>query len=63
MQLASYTATLPGVQGVFNRLIRWRFDGAYSHSEIAFEPAADAAAAQALHDDIVARGDLIAEGL
>lgn len=39
MQLASYTATLPGVQGVFNRLIRWRFDGAYSHSEIAFEPA------------------------
>jgi hypothetical protein len=38
MKLASYKATRPGFQGLFNRLIRWRFDGAYSHTEIVFEP-------------------------
>lgn len=38
MQLASYKATRPGLQGLFNRLIRWRFSGIYSHSEVVFEP-------------------------
>lgn len=38
MQLASYKSTRPGLQGLFNRLIRWRFAGAYSHSEVVFEP-------------------------
>lgn len=38
MKLASYKGTRPGLQGVMNRLIRWRFDGPYSHSEIVFEP-------------------------
>lgn len=39
MQLASYKANHAGWQGWFNRLIRWRFSGLYSHSEIVFEPA------------------------
>ncbi|HSV81499.1 MAG TPA: hypothetical protein VLK85_20065 [Ramlibacter sp.] len=38
MKLASYMSTRPGVQGVFNRLIRWRLDGLYSHTELVFEP-------------------------
>lgn len=38
MKLASYTATRPGWQGLFNRIIRWRFGGLYSHSEVVFEP-------------------------
>lgn len=38
MKLASYKSTRPGWQGLFNRLIRWRFAGAYSHSEVVFEP-------------------------
>lgn len=39
MKLASYKGTRPGVQGLANRLIRWRFNGQYSHCEIVFEPA------------------------
>ena len=38
MKLASYKATRTGLQGLINRLIRWRFSGAYSHTEIVFEP-------------------------
>lgn len=38
MQLASYKGTRPGLQGLFNRVIRWRFGGPYSHNEIVFEP-------------------------
>lgn len=38
MLIASYKATRPGLQGVFNRLIRMRLRGKYSHSEIVFEP-------------------------
>lgn len=38
MKLASYKATRPGLQGLFNRLIRRRFSGLYSHSEVVFEP-------------------------
>lgn len=38
MKLASYKGTQHGVQGIINRLIRWRFDGIYSHTEIVFEP-------------------------
>lgn len=38
MKLASYRSTRPGLQGIANRLIRWRLRGPYSHSEIVFEP-------------------------
>ncbi|MES1977318.1 MAG: hypothetical protein V4451_04735 [Pseudomonadota bacterium] len=38
MKLASYKATRAGWQGWFNRLIRLRFSGPHSHSEIVFEP-------------------------
>lgn len=38
MKLACYTATRPGLQGLFNRIIRWRFSGLYSHNEVVFEP-------------------------
>mgnify|MGYP000884967569 CR=1 FL=1 len=38
MLLASYKATRPGLQGIVNRVIRWRFNGVHSHSEIVFEP-------------------------
>lgn len=38
MKLASYKSTRPGWQGLFNRVIRWRFSGLYSHSEVVFEP-------------------------
>ena len=38
MLLASYKSTRPGIQGIANRLIRWRLRGIYSHSEIVFEP-------------------------
>ena len=38
MKLASYKSTRAGWQGLFNRLIRWRFSGIYSHSEVVFEP-------------------------
>jgi hypothetical protein len=38
MKLACYTSTRPGVQGLFNRLIRWRLKGRVSHCETVFEP-------------------------
>lgn len=38
MLIASYKATRPGMQGVVNRIIRFRLRGQYSHSEIVFEP-------------------------
>ena len=38
MLLASYKSTRPGIQGIANRIIRWRLRGIYSHSEIVFEP-------------------------
>jgi hypothetical protein len=38
MLLASYKSTRPGLQGVANRIIRFRLKGPYSHSEIVFEP-------------------------
>lgn len=38
MKLASYKSTRPGVLGLFNRLIRWRLSGCYSHCEVVFEP-------------------------
>lgn len=38
MLIASYKATRPGLQGLFNRIIRLRLRGQYSHSEIVFEP-------------------------
>lgn len=38
MMLLSYKATRPGFMGLGNVLIRWRLNGPYSHSEIAFEP-------------------------
>lgn len=41
MKLASYKGTRPGLQGIVNRLIRWRFDGLHSHTEVVFEPTDD----------------------
>ena len=38
MLLASYKSTRPGIQGIANRVIRWRLKGQYSHSEIVFQP-------------------------
>jgi len=38
MLLASYKSTRPGLQGIANRVIRFRLKGVYSHSEIVFEP-------------------------
>ena len=38
MLLAAYKSTRPGVQGIANRLIRWRLRGQYSHVEVVFEP-------------------------
>lgn len=44
MRLACYTGTHAGFNGIFNRLIRWRYggsffkDGAASHCEVVFEP-------------------------
>ena len=38
MLLASYKSTRPGLQGLFNRMIRLRLRGQYSHSEVVFEP-------------------------
>lgn len=38
MKLASYKSTRPGLQGIANRLIRWRLRGLHSHSEIVFQP-------------------------
>ena len=38
MLLASYKSTRPGLQGLFNRIIRLRLRGQYSHSEVVFEP-------------------------
>jgi hypothetical protein len=38
MLLASYYSTRPGIQGIANRVIRWRLRGVYSHSEIVFQP-------------------------
>lgn len=38
MLLASYKVTRPGLQGLFNRIIRLRLRGPYSHNEIVFEP-------------------------
>ncbi len=38
MKLASYKSTRAGWHGLFNRLIRRRFSGLYSHSEVVFEP-------------------------
>lgn len=38
MLLASYTSTRPGIQGLANRAIRFRLRGAYSHTELVFEP-------------------------
>lgn len=32
--LASYKCTRPGIQGLFNRLVRWGTQSIYSHSEI-----------------------------
>lgn len=38
MLLASYKSTRAGWRGLANRLIRWRLDGQYSHTEVVFEP-------------------------
>ena len=38
MLIASYKHTRPGLQGLFNRIIRLRLRGQYSHSEVVFEP-------------------------
>ncbi len=44
MKVASYMVTRPGMAGIANRLIRWRFggkffsDGEASHTELIFEP-------------------------
>jgi len=38
MLLASYKSTRPGLQGLANRLIRWRLHGLYSHNEVVFQP-------------------------
>lgn len=38
MLLASYKSTRPGLQGIANRVIRWRLGGIYSHNEVVFEP-------------------------
>lgn len=38
MQLASYTSTRPGLQGIANRIVRLRLSGRESHTEIVFEP-------------------------
>ena len=38
MLLASYKSTRPGLQGLFNRIIRLRLRGQYIHSEVVFEP-------------------------
>lgn len=38
MKLASYKSTRPGLQGIANRLIRFRLRGVYSHNEVVFEP-------------------------
>lgn len=36
MKAAFYTATRPGWQGIYNRLVRWIDCGAYSHVELIF---------------------------
>ena len=38
MLLAAYKSTRPGIQGIANRLIRWRLRGQYSHVEVVIEP-------------------------
>lgn len=38
MLLVSYKSTRPGLQGIANRVIRWRLNGSYSHTELVFEP-------------------------
>lgn len=38
MKLASYKSTRPGLQGLANRIIRFRLRGQYSHNEVVFEP-------------------------
>lgn len=36
MKLASYKGTRPGLQGLFNRAVRWWLGGRYSHTELVF---------------------------
>ena len=36
MKIAFYTATRPGLQGLYNRLTRWIDRGPYSHCELIF---------------------------
>ena len=36
MKCAFFKATLPGVQGLYSRLVRWIDRGAYSHCELVF---------------------------
>lgn len=37
MKIALYKATRPGIQGLFNILVRWWCNGPYSHSELVIE--------------------------
>lgn len=38
MKLLGFKANSPGLAGIVDRLIRFRLDGRYSHTEIMFEP-------------------------
>lgn len=37
MKIAFYKATRPGLQGIFNVLVRWWTRGPYSHTELVLE--------------------------
>lgn len=54
MLIASYKVTRPGLQGLFNRIIRLRLRAPYSHSEVVFEPGDGVG--QFMPDGIAAQG-------
>jgi len=49
MKVAFYTATLPGLQGLYSRLIRWIDHGPYSHCELLFSDGLNASASYVDH--------------
>lgn len=38
MKLITYKVIPPGIKGLQNRIISWRLNSSYTHSELAFEP-------------------------
>ena len=49
MRAAFYTATRPGWQGVYSRLVRWIDGGPYSHVELIFSDGMSASASYLEH--------------